>query len=111
VVVCITYLFKVKSIPARTEQARLGGHGLPLHKRLIKIIPWEMGGWLVHILCDIPTHSYRFYPTPIFWPLSSWKFNGFSWGVWWFMLLNYSALFIVFLIIYFKKKKFLKNKI
>lgn len=77
-------------------------------RSLIEFIPWEMGGWLLHIISDVPTHSYRFYPTPIFWPLSNWKFDGFSWGVWWFMLLNYGALSIAFLTIYYKKKQ-LKN--
>jgi membrane-bound metal-dependent hydrolase YbcI (DUF457 family) len=75
---------------------------------LKQLVPWEMGAWLLHILCDIPTHSYRFYPTPLFWPLWNWKFNGFSWGVWWFMVLNYTILGVVFLLIYFKNKKIKK---
>lgn len=62
-------------------------------------IPWEMTAWLLHILSDIPTHSYKFYPTPFLWPISEWKFNGFSWGQWWFLLLNYSLLIIVFLLV------------
>lgn len=73
-----------------------------------QLIPWEMTGWLLHIVCDVPTHSYNFYPTPLFWPLWNWKFNGFSWGVWWFMVLNYTILGVVFLIIYFKNKKIKK---
>jgi hypothetical protein len=72
---------------------------------LLQILPFEMFGWLLHILCDIPTHSYKFYPTPIFWPLWGWKFNGFSWGVWWFMLLNYSLLALAFVVIKIKTKK------
>lgn len=74
------------------------------NKNWKELLPWEMFGWLLHIICDVPTHSYKFYPTPVFWPISSWKFNGFSWGVWWFMLLNYRALTLVFLVIYFKKR-------
>ena len=61
--------------------------------------PWEMSGWLLHILVDIPTHSYRFYPTPFLWPFSEWKFDGFSWGVPWFIILNYSALISVYWIL------------
>lgn len=56
-------------------------------------------GWLLHIIIDIPTHSYKFYPTPFLWPLSSWKFNGFSWGNKWFMLANYSLILIAYLLI------------
>jgi len=57
---------------------------------------WELGGWFIHILLDIPTHSYQFYPTPFLWPLSGWKFDGFSWGTPWFLILNYSAIIIVY---------------
>jgi len=57
---------------------------------------WLIGGWLLHIIIDIPTHTTRFFPTPIFWPISSFVIDGTSWGVWWFMLLNYSAIIGVY---------------
>jgi hypothetical protein len=59
-------------------------------------VPWEMAGWLLHILIDIPTHSQAFFPTPILWPVSGITFNGFSWAATWFMVLNYSAIIITF---------------
>ncbi len=66
---------------------------------------WELCGWILHILIDIPTHSYQFYPTPVFWPLSSWKFtDGFSWSVPWFMIANYSAIVVVYYILFFRKR-------
>lgn len=65
---------------------------------------WELGGWLLHILIDIPSHSYQFYPTPVFWPLSGWKFNGVAWSTPWFMVLNYSALAVVYFILWRKRK-------
>ncbi len=64
-----------------------------------------MGGWLFHILIDIPTHSADFFPTPIFWPLSNLKFSGISWGTPWFMVANYSALAAVYLILWRKKRR------
>lgn len=64
---------------------------------------WELGGWLFHILLDIPSHSYRFYPTPFLWPVSGWKFNGYSWTEPWFIILNYSAIIIAYLILWKKK--------
>lgn len=70
-----------------------------------KRIPWEAGGWLFHILIDIPTHSYKFYPTPFLWPFSEWKFDGFAWGNWWFMIINYSLLILVFLALRSARKK------
>lgn len=57
---------------------------------------WELGGWLIHVLMDIPTHSYRFYPTPFLWPVSGFKFDGFSWGTPWFLIINYLAIIIVY---------------
>jgi len=57
---------------------------------------WELLGWALHIMIDVPTHSYAFYPTPVFWPLSDWKFDGISWGTTWFMIGNYVALAISF---------------
>lgn len=69
---------------------------------------WELGGWLIHILLDIPTHSYQFYPTPFLWPLSDWKFNGFSWGTLWFLIPNYIAIIAVYLLLRHRKK--IKNE-
>lgn len=60
---------------------------------------WELGGWLIHIILDIPTHSYQFYPTPVLWPLSGWTFDGFSWGTLWFLIPNYIAIIIVYLLL------------
>lgn len=65
---------------------------------------WEMLGALLHILSDIPTHSYAFFPTPFLWPISNFKFNGFSWGTTWFLALDYSLLILVYLLLYRKKR-------
>lgn len=69
------------------------------------LVPWSMGGWLLHILSDIPTHTYDFYPTPVFWPLLEWKFNGFRWGQSWFIVTNYAILFSLFIILYVIRRK------
>lgn len=61
---------------------------------------WTIIPWMMHILMDIPTHSYKFYATPFLWPLSGWKFNGISWGQWWFMILNYFVIVVLFLILH-----------
>ena len=70
---------------------------------LLRRPPIEMLGWLLHIIIDIPTHSYRLYPTPIFWPVSSWQFDGISWVTPWFMIMNYGSLAVVYLLLYFRK--------
>lgn len=62
-----------------------------------KFIYWPMFGWLLHILIDIPTHR-DFYETPFLFPISDYQFgHGVSWGTPWFMILNYSALTLVYL--------------
>ncbi|MDP3794887.1 MAG: hypothetical protein Q8R13_03100 [bacterium] len=67
-------------------------------------LPWEMLAWALHIVIDIPTHTYRFYPTPFLWPLSGWRFSGFSWAAPWFLALNYSALVLVYFLLFRKKR-------
>lgn len=69
-----------------------------------KRIYFALLGWPFHILIDIPTHSYRFYPTPFLWPISNFKVNGISWSIPWFMILNYS-LILIFYILMFKNSK------
>ena len=66
---------------------------------LRKKVPWEMLGWPLHILIDIPTHSYKFFPTPFLWPVSNLEVNGFSWGTPWFMILNYGSLLALYVVL------------
>lgn len=67
---------------------------------------YELFGWLLHTLVDIPSHSYKFYPTPFLWPFSEWKYDGISWSNPWFMVVNYSLIIIAFLWLRHKTKKF-----
>lgn len=66
---------------------------------------WELGAWLMHIVMDIPTHSYRFFPTPVLWPISGWKFAGFSWATPWFLVPNYLFLAAAYLALVFFRKR------
>lgn len=71
---------------------------------------WPLTAWAMHILIDIPTHSFRFFPTPFLWPISDYKFDGISWATPWFMLLNYSALMTVLILIAHSKAKERKKR-
>jgi len=62
---------------------------------LVGYIPIFLLSWTIHILIDIPTHSRKFLPTPFLWPISKWKFPGFSWGQKWFMITNYSLIILL----------------
>jgi len=42
---------------------------------------WETLAWGLHIVFDIFTHSYRFFPTPFLWPISDLKIDGWPWGM------------------------------
>ncbi|MBI2626876.1 MAG: DUF192 domain-containing protein [Parcubacteria group bacterium] len=58
----------------------------------------EFLAWPLHVLFDIPTHT-NFYTTPFLWPISNIKIHGISWGQTWFMILNYIAISIIFLVL------------
>ncbi|QQG42515.1 MAG: hypothetical protein HYW15_03350 [Candidatus Giovannonibacteria bacterium] len=66
---------------------------------------WEMGGWIFHVFLDVLTHSFRFFPTPVFWPLFGWKFNGISWANPQFLAINYAALILLYLWFFVIKKR------
>ena len=69
-----------------------------------------MLGWMIHILIDIPSHSLQFFPTPFLFPVSSYVYPyGVRWSGQIFMIINYTALFCVFLYFLIKKKKWFKK--
>ena len=81
-------------------------HSLIIFALLFAIV-WFLGrraapamlAWPLHILMDIPSHRAGLYGTPFLWPISSYRFNGVSWGQRWFMILNYTALAAVFVVL------------
>jgi hypothetical protein len=68
--------------------------------------PWLLSAWLLHILCDIPTHTESYFPTPFLWPFPTPFVNGIAWSTPWFMILNYASIIIVYcaLFFYFRKE-------
>lgn len=68
--------------------------------------PWLLGAWLLHILCDIPTHASSYFPTPFLWPFATPFMDGVPWSTPWFMAANYAAMFVVYcsLFLYCRKK-------
>lgn len=46
---------------------------------LMKRPVWGMAAWGLHVLMDIPSHSFAFFPTPFLWPLSNVKVDGWQW--------------------------------
>jgi len=74
--------------------------------RLTKKPPWLLVAWLLHVLCDIPTHVASYFPTPFLWPFSTPLVDGVPWSTPWFMAANYATLFTVYcyLFFYFRRK-------
>src|SRR5689334_12841276 len=57
---------------------------------------WELGAWGLHILADVPLHTYAFFPTPVLWPLSNWKFDGWQWTTPGVLLSNFVLLALLY---------------
>ena len=73
---------------------------------------WEIGGWLLHIFIDIPSHSYKFFPTPFLWPFSDFKVNGIHWGTPVFFFTNYALIVAIYILLWFlEREKKASNKV
>lgn len=61
-----------------------------------------MLGWLLHILIDIPTHSFSYYATRFLRPVSDYRLDGLAWWTPWFWISTYVALAVVYLLLWTK---------
>jgi len=66
-----------------------------------KPIAFAMLAWPFHIVLDFPFHSFKYFPTPIFWPISDFKIDGISWAHWYIWLPNVAGLLLLF---YFRRR-------
>ena len=69
---------------------------------LTRRIVVELLGWLLHILIDIPTHSFSYYATRFLWPISDYRIDGIAWWTPWFWITTYGVLAIVYFVIWRK---------
>ncbi len=58
-------------------------------------IAFAMLAWPFHIVLDFPFHSFQYFPTPIFWPISDFKLDGIPWSHWYIWLPNVAGLGIL----------------
>jgi hypothetical protein len=73
---------------------------------LSRRLRFELLGWALHILIDVPSHSISFYPTPFLFPISEYRFPyGVSWSNLWYMIINYSLLATIWSAIAIKKMR------
>jgi hypothetical protein len=47
---------------------------------ILALALWITAPWAVHIAMDIPLHTKEFFPTPLFWPIFEWGFDGIPWA-------------------------------
>ena len=66
---------------------------------------WEACAWGLHVLFDIFTHSYQFFPTPFLWPISDFKVNGWPWGRPVIFLPNVILLILLYTWFLFRQRK------
>ncbi len=66
---------------------------------------WEMFAWGFHVVLDIFTHSFAFFPTPFLWPISDYKFDGAMWGQPMIFIPNVIVLAIFYGYWWYKSKK------
>ena len=60
--------------------------------------------WPFHIILDFFTHSIEYFPTPILWPISDYKFDGIPWSNKYVFGANLIGLIVLFSYRFFKKK-------
>ena len=70
--------------------------------KINKEFAFPMLAWPAHIILDFFTHSIEFFPTPILWPISDFKFDGIPWSNPIVFFTNVICIF--FLFIYRRKK-------
>ncbi len=70
---------------------------------LARRVVFELLGWLLHILIDIPTHSFSYYATRFLWPVSDYGVDGIAWWTRWFWIATYVALAVVYFIMWRKR--------
>ena len=61
-----------------------------------KDLAFAMLAWPFHIVLDFPFHSFKYFPTPIFWPLSDYKIDGIPWSHWYIWWPNVAGLVLLF---------------
>lgn len=60
-------------------------------------LAWPMLAWPLHIIVDFFTHSIEFFPTPILWPISNYRFDGIPWSNTYVFTTNIFLIFFIFL--------------
>jgi hypothetical protein len=104
----------ISEFPAYARNFYNAGHSLIVFL-LVFVLVWmitkkaflPLAAWGLHILIDIPTHSFALFPTPFLWPLSSFKVDGIGWDNPLILFPNYAVLVALYAFWFFRQR--LKN--
>ena len=75
--------------------------------KINKDFAWPMLAWPMHIVVDFFTHSIEFFPTPILWPISDYRFDGVPWSNPYVLGIYFILIFLIFI---YRWRTRLKNK-
>jgi hypothetical protein len=64
-----------------------------------------LAGWWSHVAIDVCTHSADYYPVRVLYPFSDRGFDGWAWNQPWFLLLNYAALSLSLLALWWTRRR------
>jgi hypothetical protein len=70
--------------------------------KINKEFAFPMLAWPAHIILDFFTHSIEFFPTPILWPISDFKFDGIPWSN---PIIFFTNVLLIFLLFIYRRKK------
>ena len=70
--------------------------------KINKEFAFPMLAWPAHIKLDFFTHSIEFFPTPILWPISDFKFDGIPWSN---PIIFFTNVLLIFLLFIYRRKK------
>ena len=76
--------------------------------KINKDFAWPMLAWPMHIIVDFFTHSIEFFPTPILWPISDYRFDGVPWSNPYVLVINFVLIFVIFIYRWKNKKALTK---
>lgn len=71
---------------------------------------WPLFAWGLHILVDIPTHAYAFFPTPFLWPISDFKIDGTAWSSPYIFIPNVILLVVLYGWFFVVRRRLQKKK-
>lgn len=100
-----------RSLPAFVDLLYNFTHSL-LFFAILFFLVWDLRkkpfmpllAWGMHILIDIPSHSFIAFPTPFLWPLSHYRYDGISWVEPKFIIPNILTLGLVYAGFFFHQK-------